>query len=210
MELGPAIFKRQIDQALYRALTNNNNLSINVSSYPFPATHSEKNLGKTVSGVGYGGYIILALCFIGAYMMGFITKEKEENKNSKQLQLISGIKFSSYWIGNFIYDVMFILLFLCVLYILFIALQLDVYYSSSGTANIPSNSLVGFIFILFSISHVLFCYVLTFIFSKYSDAQLFGFFFNFVIYMLMSVANTLYYIPDNNSINSIGKTYFTY
>ena len=75
---------------------------IGIFNSPFPLTYKEKENRKSRNGLTFVFYISIALSLIPSTFITIIIREKE-NK-SKQLQLLSGLSIYTFWINNYIFE----------------------------------------------------------------------------------------------------------
>ena len=100
----PPIYLDYIMKSIIRYAVNKPNLQIEVVNEPLPYTYNEKKKAKerdiTIL------LIFISICFtlIPANFITIIIRERENN--SKHLQIISGISLMSYWINNFIFELL--------------------------------------------------------------------------------------------------------
>ena len=76
--------------------------NIQITNYPFPLTYKEKQDKKSREGFNLVFFISIALSLIPANFITIILREKQ-NK-SKHLQLLSGASIYTYWINNYIFE----------------------------------------------------------------------------------------------------------
>ena len=76
--------------------------NVGIVNSPFPLSYKEKNNKKSRKGFLLAFYISIALALIPSNFITIIIREKE-NK-SKHLQLLSGLSITSYWINNYIFE----------------------------------------------------------------------------------------------------------
>lgn len=133
-------------------------------------------------------FVSIAFSLIPANFITLLVKERETN--SKHLQIISGISYSSYWISNFIFE-------------------LIKYYISTG---ICLAIIYGFdvfpeylwaLWLIFGPSIILFTYMTSFVLKTESTAQNFTILFNFVIGALGGTVIFVLRVLDD--ISDIGK-----
>jgi len=77
--------------------------SVSITNSPFPLSYEEKNDKKSRNGFVLAFFISIALALIPSNFITIIIREKE-NK-SKHLQLLSGLSIYTYWINNFIFEI---------------------------------------------------------------------------------------------------------
>ena len=76
---------------------------IQITNSPFPLTYEEEEDKKSRNGFSLVFFVSIALSLIPANFITIILREKE-NK-SKHLQLLSGASIYSYWINNYIFEI---------------------------------------------------------------------------------------------------------
>ena len=137
-----------------------------MNSNPFPFTKKLLKSTNTRNTSNLVFFVSIAFSLIPANFITVLIKERESN--SKHLQVISGINYSSYWISNFIFE-------------------LIKYYVSTG---ICIGIIEGFnyfpsyfwlLWLLYGPSITAFTYMTSFLFSSESTSQNFTILFNFVI-----------------------------
>ena len=91
---------------------------ITITNYPFPLTYNEKKDKKSRNGFCLVFYISIALSLIPANFITIILREKE-NK-SKHLQILSGTSIYTYWINNYIFELIkyYVVVGICILFLL--------------------------------------------------------------------------------------------
>ena len=87
---------------IIRYASDNKNLDIEVINEPLPYTHEERRNSKERNSSMLLVFISICFTLIPANFITIIIKEKENN--SKHLQIISGISLMSYWVNNFIFE----------------------------------------------------------------------------------------------------------
>jgi len=96
------IYYDYIMKNIIRYATNNPNLEIEVINQPLPYTYLEKKNSKERNSSILLVFISICFTLIPANFVTIIIREKENN--SKHLQIISGISLMSYWVNNFIFE----------------------------------------------------------------------------------------------------------
>lgn len=98
----PPIFINQMNQAILRQATNNQNFQITVEVSPLPNTYNFAQLQNSISGIVAAFMFSIGLSFIPASMITFTVKEREEKV--KHQQLVSGVGLFAYWTSNLVID----------------------------------------------------------------------------------------------------------
>ncbi len=77
-------------------------ININYSHEPFPLTSKFRKQGETRNTSNLVFFVSIAFALIPANFITTIIKERETN--TKHLQIISGISLTSYWVSNFVFE----------------------------------------------------------------------------------------------------------
>ena len=112
--------------AVLRANTNGT-YNLFVENYPLNSTAEEKTQEYLESGTDLTVAIntILALSFVPASFVVFLISERVTK--AKHLQVVSGLGLSTYWIGNFVWDLLNYMFPVIVSVIIFVAFKLPAY-----------------------------------------------------------------------------------
>ena len=96
------VYSNYLLKNIIRYATNNKNLEIKLTIEPFPYTYSEKMDKIQRNNIIIIFFVSLSFSLIPANFITIIIKERENN--SKYLQIISGISLFSYWVNNYIFE----------------------------------------------------------------------------------------------------------
>lgn len=128
-------FVNILNNALLRAAFLQNNSSISISEYgitainhPFPQTQfqNDNDLQKTIANeMILAVCVIIALSFIPANFLAFLVDEN--STASKNLQFISGVKGITYWLANFLWDIIHYCISIACCIIIFVAFDAQSY-----------------------------------------------------------------------------------
>ena len=140
----------------YISYITNNKTIINIYNTPFQRTFKEQSDGEERTNSTLVFFVAVAFALIPANFITIIIKERE--RNSKHLQIISGISLLSYWASNYI-------------------AELIKYYFTGGInlliiwafGHFPKYLYV--LYILYGPSMVSFTYLFSFVFDDESSAQ---------------------------------------
>ena len=77
---------------------------ISISNSPFPLKYEEKNNKKSRNGFSLVFYTSIAFSLIPSNIITSIIKEKENKL--KHLQILSGLSLWTYWLNNYIFDLL--------------------------------------------------------------------------------------------------------
>ena len=150
------IYANYIIKNIIRYATNNKNLDIEVINEPLPYTYKERRNSKERNSSMLLVFISICFTLIPANFITIIIKEKENN--SKHLQIISGISLMSYWVNNYIFELVkyYIIGGICVLFLKIFGFYEDYVY---------------ILYLLYGPSMVSFTYLFSFIFKKEGIGQ---------------------------------------
>jgi len=159
-----ALYPHFLYEAIIKAASGNPSFKFNVSTSPYPISKKMKER----EGAANGGFIcfVLAIGFalIPACMSSFILVERLNDL--KHMQLISGMNLLSYWISNYLFDL--IKVYMVALSVLGILELFNCHYDH-----------VYISFLLYPWAVVPFTYVSTFIFQQENFAQTLTVFLHF-------------------------------
>ena len=130
---------------------------IQISNSPFPLTYKEKEDKKGRNGFSLVFFISIALSLIPANFITIILREKE-NK-SKHLQILSGTSIYTYWINNYIFE---LIKYYVVVGVCLIILFLFKYY----------EKYLAIIYIFYGPALVSFTYVISYFFNTEASGQI--------------------------------------
>ena len=127
---------------------------------PLPMTLESNTKSNIQGSQNLVFFLTIAFSLIPANFITIIIKERE--MNTKHLQIISGISYISYWISNFIFELVKYLFTggICILLIFA--------YDDYSTED---KQLMFILCLLYGISMISFTYLMSFLFSKESNAQ---------------------------------------
>lgn len=92
-----------MNQAIVRYATGKN-VSITVIDQPWPTTYQEKEFQSTAQGFVAAFIFSIGLSFIPASIVSFIVKERVDMV--KHQQLVSSVSPFTYWLSNYIVDML--------------------------------------------------------------------------------------------------------
>ena len=104
----------------------------------------------------------IGLSFIPASLITFIVKER--NDNVKHQQIVSGVSLISYWLSNYVLDMLKHLVPAVFCFLMVLA------YNINGFREDDAFSAIVLLFILYGWSIIPFCYLFSFIFKDYGNA----------------------------------------
>lgn len=99
-----AIYPQFMYESILKVATGNPDFKFKVTTSPYPVTENLKRRAATANGIFIVFVVSIGFALIPAAVISFILNERE--KNVKHMQLISGMNLWSYWISNFLFDVM--------------------------------------------------------------------------------------------------------
>lgn len=190
--------KKAVDGALGRA--HGSDAAIQVASHPFPWARNG-DIHRAVSAVVniFSVFVIIeAFSFIPAALVAYIVREREAHHNSKHQQLISGVSITSYWVSNLVWDLG--------VYCVPSTLSLFIIWAYNMQAFVMNGALwaVAVTFVFYGVAIVPFSYLLSFLFSKHTTAQVVCLVANFVTgLLLVDLSSILSVIDKTKHANEI-------
>jgi ATP-binding cassette subfamily A (ABC1) protein 3 len=140
-------------------------ITINFTNAPFPLTSRVRTQGQSRNNSNLVFFISIAFALIPANFITILIKEREQN--TKHLQIVSGISYTSYWVSNFIFELL-------------------KYYFTGGICLLLILAFDVFpdwfwlLYLLYGFAMVSFTYMLTFAFKTEAGAQNFVIMINFI------------------------------
>ena len=87
-----------------RTAITDHEVEFNVQNSPFPIFFQQARLYDAYSSVSYSVILGIALSLIPSVLVSTMIKERE--LQLKHMQMISGVSLLSYWLSNFIFDIL--------------------------------------------------------------------------------------------------------
>jgi len=162
-----------MNQAFIRNITSRD-ITIKCVNYPFPLTQGLKTISGTAVGFIACFIFAMALAFIPSSIIVFIVKEKQQGV--KHQQLVSGVSLFAYWMSNYLFDLVKVLI-----PAIFAALMCLAFNVTNLTDPSESYGAVWLLFLFYSTSMIGYAYLVSFIFKEYGNAQIFTFYFTFFL-----------------------------
>ena len=168
----------EIDNLLYYvANSNNQDYTVTTVNSPIAANSSAKSSASFLEALAcIDSQPVTLLNFIISIIIALIMSfqvihvARERINGSKQMQMLSGIHYVTYWIANYLFDLI-IMLFQCTMLVIMLAI---VNAAKSGSSDyevyyVASNGLLGYAYILLLFSCVSWCtyaYIWSFLFKQ--------------------------------------------
>mmetsp|Transcript_26423 Transcript_26423/g.39214 ORF Transcript_26423/g.39214 Transcript_26423/m.39214 type:complete len:1955 (+) Transcript_26423:136-6000(+) len=190
---GAGVYMNLVHEAFLQVLTGVGAASITVRNYPLPRTWEQENNAASVDAFTAALFFMIAFCFIPASYAAFIVKEKEVK--AKHQQIISGVSIYAYWFSTFAWDVLSYLPTVALVICIVLAFGVDNYTKNDG------GTATFLLFLLFGPAVAAFTYLMSFIFTSHSTAQLVVMFFNFLSGLCLMVVS--FVLTNINSTESI-------
>ena len=127
-----------------------------------PLTSNDQALVTGFIGFTSAIFCVFAFSFVPAPMVQYVVLEKQEDRNVKHLQFVSGVSISSYWLSLFVFDLCIYMVPLIGALILVSAFDIE-----SFTANLDA---VFVVLLGYGLAVIPFSYGLSFIFKKPTSA----------------------------------------
>ena len=166
-----------IDNLLFRVASGGQPFTVSTVNSPIAANSSAKSSASFLEALAcIDSQPVTLLNFIISIIIALIMSfqvihvSRERINGSKQMQMLSGIHYVTYWIGNYLFDLI-IMLFQCTMLVIMLAIvnaakggssDYEVYY-------VASNGLLGYAYILLLFSCVSWCtyaYIWSFLFKQ--------------------------------------------
>lgn len=172
----------EMNNAILKLATGNDEASITVIQNPLPNTLQLQALESTADGFLACFLFALAFSFLPSSLVLFIVKERESN--AKYQQIVSGVSLPAYWFSNLLVDYLKYLF--SAVYTFAAIMLFDVEAFNSDTEKI---TMVIALLALFGPAMILFTYVTSFMFKNPSAAQIFNFILNFFFGFVLMTAS---------------------
>ena len=167
----------EMNSAILRLATGNDNARINVINDPFENTLQLTALESTADGYVAANLFALAFSFVPSSMVLYIVKERE--CNAKHQQIVSGVSLPAYWFSNFLVDYTKYLI-----PAIYTAAAIQIFGVDAFT-GFDKFSMVITLLVLFGPALIAFTYLTSFMFKSPSGAQIFNFVLNFLCGMIL-------------------------
>ncbi|OQR90883.1 ATP-binding Cassette (ABC) Superfamily [Achlya hypogyna] len=171
---GP-VYKRLVDEAIYRKATGNDAVRLAVASHPLPesinAAKQRKarraSWGDTMGYVGMACFMF-ALSFFPAGIMTFLVKERA--LTAKHQQLVSGVFPSAFWAANALWDALSFAPIVGILLVLIVGFEIRPYTTDAKNV-VDAFPAVAVLFVLTGVALVPLTYVLSFLLKAPASAH---------------------------------------
>jgi ATP-binding cassette subfamily A (ABC1) protein 3 len=190
---GAGIYMNLVHEAFLQVLTGDGSAEIKVRNYPLPRTWEQQNNAASVDAFTAALFFMIAFCFIPASYVSFIVKEKEVK--AKHQQIISGVSIYAYWCSSYLWDVLSYLPTVALVMCIVLAFGVDNYTKNDGGAA------TFLLFFLYGPAVASFTYLMSFLFTSHSTAQLVTMFFNFLTGLCLMVVS--FVLTTINSTESL-------
>ncbi|TMW59993.1 hypothetical protein Poli38472_000035 [Pythium oligandrum] len=195
LDHGSAVFKSQMDQAIYRVMASEvssgvdvSKLYLKVNNYPLPQTASTSALFSSYVAFTTCLFVAIAFGYYPASIVTLLVKEREAEHNSKHQQLVSGVHLLAFWLANYVWDLM--------MYVIPALHERDV-------------SSVIVLFVVFGLAICPYAYCLSFLFTKEATAQAAVVKINLLVGLGFLIASFVLDMFDSTqSVNRVLKWFF--
>lgn len=181
-----------VSTSLKRAISGDGS-SISVSNYPMPlnANSDVSQVVKAIVNFFASLVIIQSFSFIPGAIVAYIVREREAHHNSKHQQLISGVSLIAYWTANYLWDLCVYMAPLGLSLLVILALDLNVFIDNGALWA------TTVIFFGYGLAITPFSYLLSFLFSKHTTAQVICLVANFMTGLLLVMVSYILSAIDN-------------
>ncbi len=178
--------------------------TIYVTNYPLPNTARVASQLQSTSGFTAVIFLMIAYSFIPASIVQFVVREKENNRNAKHQQIISGVSIPAYWMSNFAWDFLMYMPPFVLTIILVVVFDIQAFTGNGCEVACLDNPLgaVAVLLIFFGIAIIPFTYCLSYLFSESSKAQTFTLLISIFLGLVLQIAAfVMRLIPATCQIN---------
>jgi len=153
-----------------------------IRNYPFMYESQRSLTFRAIIAVFAALFTLIPFCYLPASFVLFLIKER--SSKAKQLQLVSGMRPISYWIGTYIFDMCNYIIVICLVLIVFIIFDV---YDFVGTQESIAGTFT--LMIMYGLAAVPLAYSLSFFFSNPVSGQVSIAAINFVVGFLLVIAS---------------------
>ena len=192
-----------VNDAIKRSQAGNADSSITVRSHPFPISYHTKSAVSSIVAIFACIFVIIAFAFVPAAVIAYIVRERESHHNSKHQQYISGVSIPAYWLSNYIYDLTtYAFSVVCTLAII-------EYLEVAMFEKDGALSATVTIFIAFGLSSISLSYLISFVFERHQQAQLWNLMLNLLCGLILMLASFIMaLIPASRETNDALIPYY--
>ena len=184
------IYPQYMYEAILKVANNDPEFEFKVTSKPYPYLHERLIGAKTFDGGTIVFFSAIAYSLLCTVTISYLVQERIQML--KHVQLISGMRLSSYWIANFIFDFI-------KMYVTVITTVVIFHLYKSDTLDYDSSVIV---YCLFPFGVLPCIYVCSFLFTADSAAQTMTMFWNFL--MILIFPTTVFLLRFANKLEHIG------
>ncbi|RNF12533.1 ABC1 transporter [Trypanosoma rangeli] len=162
---------------------------LQVHNFPMLRTKHEDAFRNMMKAVLMSILIMIPFSFIPSTFVSFVVKERE--CKARHLQNVSGMRFSIYWLSNYIFDLCCYLITMILVIIVMLMFQRDEYISDTTFG--PTFILL----LMYGLSCIAMSYAVSFLFKEHSSAQNVVLMVNFITgFFLVLLGIILIMLPD--------------
>eukprot|EP01059_Diplonema_ambulator_P030974 TRINITY_DN5539_c0_g1_i6.p1 TRINITY_DN5539_c0_g1~~TRINITY_DN5539_c0_g1_i6.p1 ORF type:complete len:1865 (+),score=612.43 TRINITY_DN5539_c0_g1_i6:40-5595(+) len=173
------------------------NAYIKTYNHPLPWSNYLRKVVKSFQVVITSLVILLPFTLLPSNYVSFIVKERESK--AKHVQLVSGVKVTSYWLSSFVFDLCAYSVTLTIVLILFFIDGRDEFIGDAKTAVATI-----LLFLMYGVSSVVNSYAVSFLFATHTQAQTAVSIANFITgFVLVVAAFILDLIESTHDVNEV-------
>lgn len=114
-----AAFNQAFMEYSFKQCTDDPNMArLNSINHPLPVTEQQAIEIRTILSILASLFLLIPYCYVPGAFIVFLVKERVSK--SKHLQLVSGVELTSYWIGNYLWDLTLWLLLTMLIMVVFL------------------------------------------------------------------------------------------
>jgi ATP-binding cassette subfamily A (ABC1) protein 3 len=178
--------------------------SILTSNHPLPNTARVNAALQSFSAFSAVLFLMIAYSFIPASIVQFVVREKENNRNAKHQQMISGVSIPAYWLSNYAWDLLMYMAPFALTLILIAAFDIQALTGNGCEVTCIEEPLraVAVLLLMFGLSVIPFTYCLSYLFNESSKAQTFTIMISIFSGLILMIASFIMrLIPVTCTIN---------
>ncbi|EKF29940.1 ABC transporter, putative [Trypanosoma cruzi marinkellei] len=132
-------------------------------NFPMGQTKDEDARSDAIKTVLMGILAMIPFSFIPSTFVSFVVKERE--CKARHLQKVSGMRFSIYWLSNYIFD------FCCYLITTMLAILIMLIFNRKEYISSETIGATLVLFIMYGLSSIAMSYAVSFLFKQHASAQ---------------------------------------
>jgi ATP-binding cassette subfamily A (ABC1) protein 3 len=175
-----------------RYLTGNTALKWDIGLDVLPLDPYSETFAAAINGFMLSALVLIPFTFLPSSFIGFIVKEREYK--SKHLQMVAGLRYSVYWLCNFVYDLLSYLVTMFLVVMLFFIYQKTEFVGTGETF-----AAIVLLLFFYGLASITGAYLASFLFAHHATAQNVVMFVNFVVGFFFTMLTFLLQITESTA-----------